>query len=98
VQRDERDDIGDPAAGVDPHVWAWVRGVDYAAGWRQAKDAADALNTALLGVDIWPWEFRAVADTDADGAPRVRLLGTVEGAERLRRRLEQVAEQRPGAA
>jgi hypothetical protein len=93
MQREERDDIGGPAAGADPHEWMWVRGVDYAAGWREAKNAADALNAALLGADIWPWEFRAVADTDANGAARVRLLGTREGAERLRAALLRIAEQ-----
>jgi hypothetical protein len=76
------------ASGVGPEVWAWVRGVDYVRGWREAKDAADGLNAALLGVDIWPSEFRAVADTDDLGRGWVRLIGTAEGASRLAEILE----------
>ncbi len=87
MQGKEQD--GQPlAAGIDPEVWAWIRGVDYVSGWRSAKDAADTLNAALLTLDVWPWELRAVADTDAEGNGRVRLLGTADGAMRLAEVLE----------
>jgi hypothetical protein len=89
------------ASGFGPEVWAWVRGVDYAGGWREAKDAADGLNAALLELDIWPWEFRAVADTDDQGSGVVRLLGTAEGANRVAEVLlvlTRIDERRDGAA
>jgi hypothetical protein len=96
MQGEEQD--GQPfAAGADPEVWAWLRGVDYTSGWRTARDAADTLNAAPLMLDIWPWELRAVADTDAEGNGWVRLLGTAEGATRLAEALE-TAQRKKGAA
>lgn len=97
MQREEHDDPPF-TAGVDPDEWAWIRGVNYVAGWRAAKDAADALNTALLACDLWPWELRAVADTDASGSGRVRLVGSVDGTERLARVLRALRDTRGGQA
>ncbi|TDU06498.1 hypothetical protein EDD99_5057 [Streptomyces sp. 846.5] len=78
---------------LDPQSWAWIPGVDYAAGWRTAKDAADDLNAALKRLKIWPWEFRAVADTDAQGNGWVRIVANEMGARKVTTVLEQLAEQ-----
>ncbi|MEU6573990.1 hypothetical protein [Streptomyces sp. NPDC046805] len=53
----------------------WVSGVDYMAGWCEARDAADRLNRALLGVGFELSEVRAVAATNEDGRGVVRLAG-----------------------
>ncbi len=76
----------------------WVSGVDYIAGWREAREAADRLNRALLGVGFELSTVRAVASTDEDGRGLVRLAGWPEAVERLAALLEARAQGDGGAA
>ncbi|WP_369389149.1 hypothetical protein AB5J72_17315 [Streptomyces sp. CG1] len=64
---------GPELAGED--FGLWVRGVDYMAGWREAREAADEVNLAFLGSGFEPSELRAVAATNDDGRGVVRLVG-----------------------
>ncbi|QEU97680.1 hypothetical protein CP970_30495 [Streptomyces kanamyceticus] len=77
-------------AGVDPGR-LWVPGVDYVAGWRDARGAADRLNRALLGVGLELSEVRAAASTNEDGRGVVRVMGRPDAVERLAGLLEAVA-------
>ncbi|WP_432043821.1 hypothetical protein [Streptomyces cadmiisoli] len=75
----------------------WVRGVDYMAGWRVARDAADHLNLALLAAEFEPSELRAVAATDNDGCGVVRLVGLPRATVRLAGLLQRLADGDGGA-
>ncbi|MFF3893448.1 hypothetical protein ACFYY3_09740 [Streptomyces sp. NPDC001812] len=86
------DVVGDDYCGL------WVPGVDYVSGWRTAREAADRLNRALLGVGIELSAVRAVASTDGDGRGVVRLAGRPEAAELLAGLLEGLADRSGGAA
>ncbi|WP_167533718.1 hypothetical protein [Streptomyces marokkonensis] len=88
----------DDVAGDDCGLW--VPGVDYVSGWRTAREAADRLNRALLGVGFELSAVRAVASTDGDGDGRgvVRLAGRPEAAELLAGLLGQLAEGSGGAS
>jgi hypothetical protein len=79
----DNDLFGDLAADLDPDSWLWLPGVDYAAGWREARDAADGLNAALAACGVERQQLRAVADTDAAGQGWVRLVGVPAGWQRL---------------
>ena len=83
-------------AGFDAGLW--VSGTDYIAGWREAREAADRLNRALLGVGFELSAVRAVASTDADGRGVVRLVGWPGAVERLAGLLEERALGDGGAA
>jgi hypothetical protein len=76
------DDVGGAGSGL------WVRGVDYMAGWRVAREAADQLNFALLLAEFEPSELRAVAATNDEGHGVVRLVGLPSAAVRLAGLLE----------
>jgi hypothetical protein len=80
----------DDIAGDDGGLW--VPGVDYVAGWRVAREVADRLNRALLGVGFELSAVRAVASTDGDGRGVVRLVGRPEAAELLAGLLETLAD------
>ncbi|MCF3130239.1 hypothetical protein [Streptomyces olivochromogenes] len=73
-------------AGSDSGLW--VSGVDYIAGWREAHEAADRLNRALLAVGFELSAVRAVASADEGGRGVVRLAGRTGAVERLTRLLE----------
>ncbi|MED7824169.1 hypothetical protein [Streptomyces chiangmaiensis] len=83
-------------AGADSGLW--VSSVDYIAGWREAREAADRLNGALLGVGFELSVVRAVAWTNEDGRGVVRLAGWPDAANRLARLLETRANGDGGAA
>ncbi|RKT17988.1 hypothetical protein BX285_2397 [Streptomyces sp. 1114.5] len=77
---DGDDDFGaELAASLDPDSWVWLPGVDYAAGWRAARRTADELNGLLGLCGVERATLRAIADTDAQGGPVVRLEGVAEG-------------------
>jgi hypothetical protein len=76
----------------------WVPGVDYIAGWRGARAAADRLNRALLGAGFELSDVRAVASTNEDGRGVVRLAGWPDAVDRLAQLLEAAADGRGGAA
>ncbi|WP_212911776.1 hypothetical protein [Streptomyces sp. TS71-3] len=76
----------------------WVAGVDYVAGWQEARRAADRLNRALLGAGFELSEVRAAASTDMDGRGVVRLAGWPSAVMRLAEVLEAVDGQGGGAA
>jgi hypothetical protein len=82
VGRDGDDDAFD-LGDADPDAWLWVRGVDCTRGWREAKNAADALNGTLRRLGVGEGEVRAVARTHADGRGVVRVHGSPEGVRRL---------------
>jgi uncharacterized membrane protein len=88
---DGLDDVAGVGAGL------WVRGVDYMAGWRVAREAADQLNFALLLAEFEPSELRAVAVTNDDGRGVVRLVGLPGAAVRLAGLLERLADGDGGA-
>ncbi|WP_195911013.1 hypothetical protein [Streptomyces kaniharaensis] len=67
------------AEDLDPDSWLWLPGVDYAAGWRAARRTAVELNGLLAACGVERSQLRAVADTDAQGGPVVRLVGVAEG-------------------
>ncbi|MFF4563981.1 hypothetical protein [Streptomyces sp. NPDC001435] len=73
-------------AGSDSGLW--VSGVDYIAGWREAREAADRLNRALLAMGFELSTVRAVASSDEGGRGVVRLAGRPGAVERLARFLE----------
>lgn len=79
----------------DPDAWAWLPGVDYAAGWRAARDAAEEVNELLVGCGVERWQLRAIADTDAQGRGWVRLVGPRQGWERLQQLLQLATEKAP---
>ncbi|WP_282702727.1 hypothetical protein [Streptomyces sp. CC219B] len=84
------------AASVDSGLW--VRGVDYMAGWREARAAADRLNRALLGAGFELSVLRATASTNEDGRGVVRLAGWPGAVDRLAQLLEGRADGDGGAA
>lgn len=69
----------------------WVSGVDYVAGWRDAREAADRLNRALLGAGFELSDVRAVASSDDGGRGVVRVVGRLDAVGRLAGLLEAVA-------
>ncbi|MFH9572334.1 hypothetical protein [Streptomyces sp. NPDC017230] len=75
----------------------WVAGVDYVGGWRSAREAADRLNRALLGVGFELSAVRAVASADETGRGVVRLTGRPDSVERLAGLLELLADGDGGA-
>ena len=75
----------------------WVPGVDYIAGWREAREAADRLNRALLGAGIALSAVRAVAWATEDGRGVVRLAGWSGAVNRLAGLLEALADGDGGA-
>ncbi|MER5470073.1 hypothetical protein [Streptomyces sp. NPDC002685] len=81
--------------GVDSGLW--VPGVDYLAGWRDAREAADRLNRALLGVGFELSEVRAVASTDERGRGVVRVAGRLDAVDRLVVLLEAATRGKGGA-
>ncbi|WP_189311242.1 hypothetical protein [Streptomyces brasiliensis] len=81
--------------GADSSLW--VSGVDYIAGWREAREAADRLNRALLGAGFELSALRAVASTNEDGRGVVRLAGWPGAVERLAQLLEAHADGHGGA-
>ncbi|MET8182595.1 hypothetical protein [Streptomyces sp. NPDC005336] len=83
-------------AGADCGLW--VPGVDYVAGWRDAREAADRLNRALLSVGFELSEVRAVASTNEDGRGVVRVAGWPDVMERVAGLLEALAGGDGGAA
>ncbi|KUO06979.1 hypothetical protein AQJ58_37655 [Streptomyces sp. DSM 15324] len=78
---DHGPDDGPDVTGADHGLW--VRGVDYMAGWRVARAAADQVNLALLAAEFDPSQLRAVASTDDVGRGVVRLVGAPGAAVRL---------------
>jgi hypothetical protein len=68
---------------LDPDVWLWLPGVDYVAGWQEARGAAETLNLALFAVGLDRDQARATAGTRADGQGLVHLKATEYGACRL---------------
>ncbi|MFJ7911484.1 hypothetical protein [Kitasatospora sp. NPDC096204] len=79
-QLDGDDDFdAELAASLDPDSWAWLPGVDYAAGWRVARRTADEVNSLLAACGVGRLQLRAIADTDAQGGALVRLEGVLEG-------------------
>jgi len=79
----------DDVAGTDAGLWA--PGVDYIAGWREARESADRLNRALLGTGFELSAVRAVASVDESGRGVVRLTGWPDAINRLAALLESVA-------
>ncbi|MER5782896.1 hypothetical protein ABT104_14415 [Streptomyces mobaraensis] len=72
-------------AEFDPDAVVWVRGVDYVAGWREAREAAAELEAALaaVGVEV---QGASAAQTRGDGSGVVRLVwsaATVRAVARL---------------
>ncbi|MBM9505460.1 hypothetical protein [Actinacidiphila acididurans] len=65
--------MGSDGAELNPDDILWAPGIDYVAGWREAKNAAEALATALL--TAWPdaEDVTAVAQSAADGSGLVQL-------------------------
>ncbi|MEV7078010.1 hypothetical protein AB0N88_05630 [Streptomyces sp. NPDC093516] len=85
----------DGIAGQDSGLW--VPGIDYVAGWREARESADRLNRALLNVGFELSAVRAVASTDEDGRGVVRVAGWPADLDRLAVLLEARAESDGGA-
>ncbi|MET8131456.1 hypothetical protein ABZV24_05705 [Streptomyces sp. NPDC005251] len=75
----------------------WVPGVDYVAGWRDAREAADRLNRALLGAGFELSQVRAVASTDEGGHGVVRVAGRLDVVGRLAVLLEAATSGKGGA-
>ncbi|MFG2276665.1 hypothetical protein ACGFNY_43775 [Streptomyces chartreusis] len=85
-------DVPDADSGL------WVSGVDYIAGWREAREVADRLNRALLSVGFELSAARAVASTNEEGRGVVRLTGWPDAVDRLAQVLESHADGDGGAA
>ncbi|MFF3936021.1 hypothetical protein [Streptomyces phaeofaciens] len=85
--------LGDGLGDMEgPGSGLWVRGVDYMAGWRVAREASEQLNLALLAAEFELSELRAVAATDGDGRGVVRLVGLPGAAVQLARLLGALAD------
>ncbi|MFI9757743.1 hypothetical protein ACIHFB_07360 [Streptomyces sp. NPDC051963] len=82
--------------GMDSGLW--VSGVDYIEGWRDAREAADRLNRALLAAGLELSAVRAVASTNEEGRGVVRLAGWPDAVDRLAQLLETHADGDGGAA
>ncbi|MEV5147433.1 hypothetical protein AB0L14_24275 [Streptomyces sp. NPDC052727] len=76
----------------------WVPGVDYISGWREARETADRLNRALVGLGLELSAVRAVASTNEDGRGVVRLTGWPDAVNGLAVLLEARAASDGGAA
>ncbi|MGW4880086.1 hypothetical protein ACWEPI_26400 [Streptomyces sp. NPDC004262] len=76
----------------------WTPGVDYIAGWREARESADRLNRVLLSVGFELSVVRAVASTNEDGQGIVRVAGWPGAVDRLAALLEARADGGGGAA
>ncbi|MEW2577174.1 hypothetical protein [Streptomyces syringium] len=72
-------------------VGAWVRGVDYVAGWRQATGALAELADALAAAGLEEPGVRLRAGAEDDGAGVVRLELTVPAARRMAKLAEAAA-------
>ncbi|MFE5891266.1 hypothetical protein ACFQ6E_20280 [Streptomyces sp. NPDC056462] len=70
----------------------WVSGVDYIAGWRESREAADRLNRSFLSAGFDLSAVRAVASTNEEGRGVVRLTGWPAAVDRLARLLESHAD------
>lgn len=68
---------------LDPDRWLWLPGVDYEAGWLEARSEVEALNDLLAELGIDRCQLKAIADTDAQGRGWVRLAGVPSGWRRL---------------
>ncbi|MFR0356650.1 hypothetical protein [Streptomyces sediminimaris] len=90
--------LGDGLDVAGGEFGLWVSGVDYIAGWREARTAADRLNRAFLGEGFELSELRAVASTYDDGRGVVRLVGWPDAVVRLAWLLEARADGSGGAA
>lgn len=88
----EGEGVYDGLDAVEVDVGLWSPGVDYLAGWRQARVAADRLNRALLAAGFTLSELRASATTTGDGRGVVRLAGWPVVVDRLAVFLESVAD------
>ncbi|MEU5094614.1 hypothetical protein [Streptomyces sp. NPDC020996] len=82
--------------GADSGLWA--PGVDYISGWREAREVAERLNRALLGVGLELSAVRAAASTNEDGRGVVRLTGWPGVVDQLAELLEACADSDGGAA
>ncbi|MER6437712.1 hypothetical protein ABT275_15300 [Streptomyces sp. NPDC001185] len=83
-------------AGADCGLW--VSGVDYVAGWRDAREAADRLNRVFRVSGFELDQVRAVASTNADGGGVVRITGHPHAVDRLAVLLASVASDDNGGA
>ncbi|MFC5718989.1 hypothetical protein ACFP1Z_02180 [Streptomyces gamaensis] len=88
----ESDGVWSDAGESDPDAVVWVRGVDYAAGWRAAKDAAAELEKALTAAGVDAAGASMSAATRADGSGVVRLVWPVETVRTVARLLEDAGE------
>ncbi|MGW1071481.1 hypothetical protein [Streptomyces sp. NPDC002537] len=75
---DEAFEIGNVEFGVeefDPDAALWARGVEYVAGWAEARDVAAELGQALAGagVDVSAVRLRAGSAADGSGVVQVEL-------------------------
>lgn len=91
MRHDGQGDGAQFTADLDTEMWTWTPGVRYEAGWRSAKEAADALNAALASAGLPREQMRATAGNYADGRGMVRLKGTPYGARLLVALLERGA-------
>ncbi|MGW3950497.1 hypothetical protein ACWEKM_05940 [Streptomyces sp. NPDC004752] len=90
--------IGDGLDATCTDFGLWVSGVDYLAGWRDARESADRLNRAFLSAGFELSELRAVGSTYDDGRGVVRFAGWPGAVERLAQLLESHADGDGGAA
>ncbi|MEU3603618.1 hypothetical protein ABZ714_33675 [Streptomyces sp. NPDC006798] len=81
------EETGHYAESFDPDDVVWVDGVDYVGGWRRARDAGQALESALAaaGVDAAGLSWRA--DAGPDGSGRLSVMLSADAAERIARLL-----------
>ncbi|MFG2149215.1 hypothetical protein ACGFRG_34190 [Streptomyces sp. NPDC048696] len=86
----EGEGLYDGLDAVEVDVGLWSPGVDYLAGWREARVVADRLNRALLAAGFELSELRATAATAGDGRGVVRLAGWPGVVDRLARCLGRV--------
>lgn len=74
--------VGGSGAGelAPDTVGAWVRGVDYVAGWREATEAVVELTEALAAAGVAEAAVRMRAGAQEDGSGVVRLELAVSAA------------------
>jgi hypothetical protein len=76
-------EAGSASDEIDPDSVLWVRGVDYVAGWRDARDAGTELLDAMQAAGMDTRSLRVQPDTGADGSGQVRLSGPPHMAREL---------------
>lgn len=91
---DHPEDTGYGVGSFDLDDVVWVHGIDYVGGWRRARDAGRALESALEAAGVDPADLSWRATTAPDGTGRVSVTLSVDAAAKITRLLGSAAARR----